>query len=108
MRSLIKESIRTWACWWDFVGSVEEAEEFCRDALPHAIVYESVLANDRFQKLRLGISSEMPSFVFIEVSPEGSRLQLSTNSADNHARIGRDAVMQSLPSALIYELSRNA
>lgn len=108
MRSLIKESIRHMGLLVDFVNSVEEAEEFCRDALPHAIVFESVLANDRFQKLRLGISIDMPSFVFIEVAPEGSALQLSTNNAADHARIGRDAVMQSLPSALIYELSRTA
>ena len=106
MRSLIKESIRHMGLLVDFVNSVEEAEVFCRDALPHAIVFESVLANDRFQKLRQGISLEMPSFVFIEVAPEGSALQLSTNTAADHARIGRDAVMQSLPSALIYELSR--
>lgn len=106
MRSLIKESIRHMGLLVDFVNSVEEAEEFCRDALPHAIIYESVLANDRFHKLRVGISTDMPSFVFIEVAPEGGALQLSTNNADNHARIGRDVVMQSLPSALIYELSR--
>jgi len=106
MRSLIKESIRHMGLLVDFVNGVEEAEEFCRDALPHAIVYESVLAGDRFQKLRNGISAEMPSFVFIEVAPEGGALQLSTNRPDNGARIGRDAVMQSLPSALIYELSR--
>jgi len=108
MRSLIKESIRHMGLLVDFVNSVDEAEEFCRDALPHAIIYESVLANEKFQKLRLGISMDMPSFVFIEVAPEGGALQLSTNNADNHARIGRDAVMQSLPSALIYELSRTA
>ena len=106
MRSLIKESIRHMGLLVDFVNSVEEAEEFCRDALPHAIIYESVLAGDRFQKLRSGIAAEMPSFVFIEVAPEGGALQLSTNSPDNGARIGRDAVMQSLPSALIFELSR--
>jgi hypothetical protein len=106
MRSLIKESIRHMGLLVDFVNGVEEAEEFCRDALPHAIVYESVLASDRFQKLRHGITAEMPSFVFIEVAPEGSALQLSNNGNDNSARIGRDAVKQSLPSALIYELSR--
>jgi hypothetical protein len=50
----------------------------------------------------------MPAFVFIEVAPEGRALQLSTNGADSGARIGRDAVMQSLPSALIFELSRTA
>ena len=106
MRSLIKESIRHMGLLVDFVNGVEEAEEFCRDALPHAIIYESVLAGDRFHKLRDGIAAEMPSFVFIEVAPEGNALQLSTNAKDGGARIGRDAVMQSLPSALIYELSR--
>jgi hypothetical protein len=106
MRSLIKESIRHMGLLVDFVNGVEEAEEFCRDALPHAIIYESVLAGDRFQKLRAGIAAEMPSFVFIQVAPEGSALQLSTNSGGTGARIGRDAVMQSLPSALIFELSR--
>ncbi len=106
VRSLIKESIRHMGLLVDFVATVEEAEEFCRDALPHAIVYESVLANDRFQKLRAGISAEMASFVFIEITPEGSALRLSTQSNDNGARIGRDGVMQSLPSALIFELAR--
>lgn len=106
MRSLIKESIRHMGLLVDFVNGVEEAEEFCRDALPHAIIYESVLAGDRFHKLRVSISSEMPNFVFIEVAPEGSALQLSTSGQEGGARIGRDAVMQSLPSALIFELSR--
>jgi CRP-like cAMP-binding protein len=107
MRSLIREAIRHMGLLVDFVGSVEEAEEFCRDALPHAIIFESVLANDRFHKLRGGIIGEMPTFVFIEVAPEGNALQLSTQGNEG-ARIGRDAVMQSLPSALIFELSRTA
>ena len=106
MRSLIRESIRHMGLLVDFVISVEEAEEFCRDALPHAIIYESVLVNDRFHKLRGGIAAEMPSFVFIEVAPEGAALQLSTTGEHGTARIGRDAVVQSLPSALIFELSR--
>jgi len=106
-RSLIREAIRHMGLLVDFVGSVDEAEEFCRDALPHAIIFESLLANDRFQKLRNGIIAEMPTFVFIEITMEGSALQLSTQGNDG-ARIGRDAVMQSLPSALIFELSRTA
>jgi hypothetical protein len=106
VRSLIKESIRHMGLLVDFVNSVDEAEEFCRDALPHAIIYESVLANDRFQKLRAGIASELPSFVFIEIAAEGNALKLSTTGNDNGAQIGRDAIMQSLPSALIFELSR--
>jgi hypothetical protein len=106
VRSLIKESIRHMGLLVDFVNTVDEAEEFCRDALPHAIIYESVLVNERFQKLRAGIIAEMPSFVFIEITAEGSALKLSTTGDDNGARIGRDAIIQSLPSALIFELSR--
>jgi hypothetical protein len=106
MRSLIKEAIRHMGLLVDFVNSVEEAETFCRDALPHAIIHESVLANDRFQKLRASIAAELPTFVFIEVAPEGSALQLTGQGQEHGARIGKDAVMQSLPSALIYELSR--
>ncbi|MEP6504246.1 MAG: hypothetical protein ABJD97_13005 [Betaproteobacteria bacterium] len=106
VRSLIKESIRHMGLLVDFVATVEEAEEFCRDALPHAIIYEGVLVNDRFKMLRANIAGEMPSFVFIEIAAEGNSLQLSTQGDDNGARIGRDAIMQSLPSALIFELSR--
>jgi hypothetical protein len=106
VRSLVKESIRHMGLLVDFVNSVEEAEEFCRDALPHAIVFESVLVNDRFQKLRASIAAEMPSFVFIEITAEGNSFQLSTQAQNQRARLGRDAIMHSLPSALIFELSR--
>jgi hypothetical protein len=106
-RSLIREATRHMGLLVDFVGSVEEAEVFCRDALPHAIIFESLLANDRFRRLRKSIIAELPTFVFIEITMEGNALQLSTQGNEG-ARIGRDAVMQSLPSALIFELSRTA
>ena len=106
VRTLVRESIRHMGLLVDFVNTVEEAEEFCRDALPHAIIFESVLVNDRFQRLRSTIVAEMPNFVFIEIAAEGNALQLSTQHASQRACIGRDAIMQSLPSALIFELSR--
>ena len=49
-RALVRDSIRHMGLLVDFVNSVEEAEDFCRDALPHAIVYESVLASERFER----------------------------------------------------------
>jgi hypothetical protein len=90
----------------DFVSSVEEAEEFCRDALPHAIVYESVLSGERFATLRDNIVSEVAHFVFIEITEEGKQFELSHEGEQHHAIVGREAVLQSLPSALIFELSR--
>jgi hypothetical protein len=106
VRSIVKESIRHMGLLVDFVSSVEEAEEFCREALPHAIVYESVLANERFQRLKAGIQAEVPAFVFIEIDAEGNSFELSSVGEHQRARLGRDAIAQSLPSALIYELSR--
>ncbi len=106
VRSLVKESIRHMGLLVDFVNSVEEAEEFCRDALPHAIIFESVLVCERFQKLRASILAEMPTFVFIELDAEGHSFELSTQADNQRARIGRDAILHSLPSALIFELSR--
>jgi hypothetical protein len=106
VRTLVRESIRHMGLLVDFVNTVEEAEEFCRDALPHAIIFESVLVNERFQRLRSSILAEMPNFVFIEIAAEGNAMQLSTQHAPQRACLGRDAIMQSLPSALIFELSR--
>jgi len=108
VRAIVKESIRHMGLLVDFVNSVEEAEEFCRDSLPHAIIFESVLVNERFQKLRASITAEVPGFVFIEITPEGSNFELSTQGDRQRARVGKDALMSSLPSALLFELSRSA
>ncbi|HEX7640325.1 MAG TPA: hypothetical protein VF457_18170 [Burkholderiaceae bacterium] len=108
VRQQVRDSIRHMGLLVDFVNSVDEAEEFCRDALPHAMVYESLLANERFHKLQAGILAEMPHFVFLEIAAEGSEMQLSTHADVQHARIGREAIEQALPSALIFELSKTA
>jgi hypothetical protein len=106
VRTLVKDAIRPMGLLVDYVASVEEAVAFCRDALPHAIVYESVLVNDQFQRLRANILVEMPAFVFIEIAAEGDAFELSTKANRQRARLGRDSIAQSLPTALIYELSR--
>jgi hypothetical protein len=106
VRTLIKDAIRPMGLLVDYVSSVEEAAAFCRDALPHAIVYESVLASERFQRLRANILVEVPAFVFIEITAEGDTFELSTGANRQRARLGRDSIAPSLPTALIYELSR--
>jgi hypothetical protein len=85
---------------------VDEAEEFCREALPQAVIYESSLSGQRFERLRKSIESDMPNFVFIEIAQEGHGFALSNEGDRQHATLGRDAVLASLPSALIFELSR--
>jgi len=106
LRTDIREATRHMGLVVDFVSSVEEAEEFCRDALPQAVIYEAALSGRRFEQLRAGIEADMPGFVFIEVAQEGNGFALSNEGSRQHATLGRDAVLGSLPSALIFELSR--
>jgi hypothetical protein len=106
LRNDIREATRHMGLVVDFVGSIEEAEEFCRDALPQAVIYESSLSGQRFERLRKGIDGEVPGFAFIEIAQEGQSFALSNEGDRQHATLGREAVLSSLPSALIFELSR--
>lgn len=106
LRSDIRDATRHMGLLVDFVNSVEEAEAFCRDGLPHAIVYESALAGERFKRLRDELTAEVPGFVFVEIAEEGTAFELGDESKHHRALVGRDAVVESLPSALLFELSR--
>ena len=48
----------------------------------------------------------MPDFVFIEIVEEGNAFEMSGFSGTSMARVGRDVLATSLPSALLFELSK--
>ena len=106
VRSHVRDAIRHMGLIIDFVSSVEEAGQFCADGLPHAIVFESALRGDRLDALRGQILEQAPDFVFIEIAEEGRDFEVSGFSGTGMARVGRDAILSSLPSALLFELSR--
>lgn len=106
VRIQIREAIRNMGLVLDFVNSVDEAQDFCREGLPHGIIVEAVLRGERFDQLADDIRSEVPEFVFIEIVEEGASFEISGFSGSGFARVGRDAIMSSLPSALVFELSK--
>jgi len=106
MRLQIRDALRNMSLIIDFVNSVDEAVSFCRDGLPHAIVIESIQNGERFAAFREDITDEVPGFVFIEIIEEGSAFQMSGFDGPSMARVGRDVIASSLPSALIFELSK--
>ena len=106
MRTQIRDALRNMGLVLDFVGSVEEAAAFCRDALPHAIVVESIQRGARFAQLREEIIAEVPDFVFIEIIEEGSTFEMSGFGGTGIAKVGRDVIASSLPSALMFEMSK--
>lgn len=106
MRVLIRDALRNMSMLVDLVGSVDEAASFCREGLPHAIIFESIQRGERFASFRDEILAEVPDFVFIEVMEQGSTFEMTGTNGADMARIGRDAVAASLPAALMFELSR--
>jgi hypothetical protein len=106
MRVQIRDALRSMSLIVDFVNSVEEAANFCREGLPHAIIIEGIQSGERFAAFREDITDEVPDFVFIEIIEEGSTFEMSGFSGASMARVGRDVIASSLPSALIFELSK--
>lgn len=106
VRALVRDAVRPMGLMLDFTTSVDEAREFCADGLPHAIVYESAIAGERFEALRKEILAEVPQFAFIAIGEEGNEVASSLHDGTHQTRVGRDAILSSLPSALLFELSR--
>jgi hypothetical protein len=106
MRAQIRDSLRNMSLIIDFVNSVEEASGFCREGLPHAVIIEAIQVGERFANFREEISREVPDFVFIEIIEEGSIFEMSGSSGSSVARVGREVLSSSLPSALMFELSK--
>ena len=107
MRVLIRDALRNMSLIVDFVNSVDEASAFCREGLPHAVVIESIQAGARFENFRDEILAEVPGFVFIEIVEEGAAFEMSGFGGASTARVGREVLASSLPSALLFELSKS-
>lgn len=107
MRVQIRDALRNMSLIVDYVNSVDEAAAFCREGLPHAVIIESIQAGERFANFREEIAKEVSDFVFIEIIEEGATFEMSGFNGSSMARVGREVLANSLPSALIFELSKS-
>jgi hypothetical protein len=108
IRNSVRDTLRSMGLMVDYVGSVEEAREFCTGGLPHAIVYEAALAGENFRKLRAEWSREQPAPAFIEIAEQGRELEVCDFGGQRTSRIGRDVIAGALGSALMLELTQIA
>jgi hypothetical protein len=108
VRVQVRDAMRNMSMIVDFVNSIDEAREFCRGGLPHVVIFEAVLRGDRFNEMRADIDAEAAEVVFIEIIEEGNSFEISGFGGRNTARVGRDAILTALPSALMFELSKTA
>ncbi len=72
----------------DFVGSVKEAADFCKEGLPHAVIVESAQLGERYAAFRAEILDEVPDFVFIEIVEDGATLR-DVRAERRHLGAGR-------------------
>ena len=106
IRNGVRDTLRTMGLMVDYVGSVDEAREFCGGGLPHAIIYEAALAGDNFRMLRAQWAQEVPTLAFIEIAEQGREIEVCDLGGQRVSRIGRDVVASALGSALLFELSQ--
>ena len=105
VRNDVREALRPMGMMIDFVGSIEEAELFCHDGLPHAVVYEAALGGERFERLRAAMLAEVSTLAFVQIAPEGKAFQMLNVGGKQYASVGRDAIVQGLPGAMMYEMA---
>jgi len=92
----------------DFVTSVDEAREFCRGGMPHAVVHEAALGGEAFERLRNELLSEAQTLAFVQVTEDGSGFDVRSNGNREVVCVAREAIVESLPAALMFELTRCA
>ena len=107
VRNVVREALRPMGLMVDFVASVDEAREFCADGLPHAMIYEASLAGERFERLRTEMLAEVATLPFIRIAEQGKAFEVLNLGGRQFASVGRDAIIEALPAALMFELSRN-
>jgi uncharacterized protein with HEPN domain len=107
-RNMLRDTLRSMGMMVDYVGSVDEARQFCDGGLPHAVIVEAALAGENFRKLRAELARALPSLAFIEIAEQGRELQVSDVGGLRTSLVGRDVLASALPSALMFELSRGS
>lgn len=106
VRNQVRQAVAHMGLTLDFVSGVDAAREFCHQGLPNAIVYESALYDSAFDRLRTDIRQQCPELAWIEITEQGESFEISSFGGMSMARVGRDAIGTSLPSALMFELAR--
>ena len=106
VRNQVRQAVAHMGLTLDFVTTTDAAREYCQQGLPHAIIYESALYDGAFDRLRGDVRQQCPELAWIEITEQGEAFEISSFGGMSMARVGRDAIGTSLPSALMFELAK--
>jgi hypothetical protein len=106
VRNVVREALRPMGLMVDFVSSVEEVQQQCAEAMPHVVVYEASLGGQRFDRLRDELLAQARHLAFIQIAEQGKAMQVMNVGGHQLTSVGRDAIIEALPEALAFELTR--
>ncbi len=107
LRNVIREALRPMGAMLDLVDSAAQAKTWCQTTLPHAVIYEEAAAGETLEQLRSTLLAETPGIAFLCIAAQGKAFEVLNVGGRQIASVGRDAVIESLPAALLFELSRH-
>lgn len=107
VRNIVRDALRPTGSMVDFVTTLDEAQRLFDEALPHAVVYEASLAGSRFSGLRNSLLLETPTLAFVQITPDSRAFEVLEFDGYPYASVGLDGLLESLPAALLFELSRH-
>lgn len=107
LRNIVRDALRPTGSMVDFVTTLDEAQHLFEDALPHAVVYEASQSGSRFDRLRSTLLLEVPTLAFIQITLDGRAFEVLEADGHPYASVGLDGLVESLPAALLFELSRH-
>jgi hypothetical protein len=103
----IREICKNLSLMCDHAPNVEAAERMCEREVPHLLICEELLADERFDALLEDLHRHSPGFPTIMITEESYGFALSDWSGSNKSRISRDQIQDQLSSALTIEMSRS-
>ena len=106
VRNIVRDLLRPMGTMIDFVATLDEARQLFEDALPHAIIHEAAFAGERFDQLRSSLLQEAPALAFIQIANGHQAFEVLQAEGHRYASMGVEALHDSLPAALLFELSR--
>ncbi len=105
-RARVAPALQALGVMFDFAASVAEAHAFCRQGLPHAIVYEAVHGGDALHDLRAVWGAQASNLAFIELGDTGDAV--AAQPADDRAApsAGAASLAAALTQAFSAELAQ--
>lgn len=105
-RQQVREAMQGHDLFVDYVPSVIAAREYCLDAAPQVLIYESAFAGEALRTLCEMLNDQEPAAALIEITPAGRTVEHTSLGDAPVIRIGVEALRQQLAPVLVMAVEQ--